>query len=140
MPVVLLTGPPCVPYVSGTFQTPAGGAVTRWPLAVFLVVAAAMSFLELSNPQDEIFALTFNDEVRAVLPPSRPFTDDPETFGANAFARWTGTSFAAPQVTGAIARLAQERGLSARQAYVQLLASGRPLPDFGQTFSILPGV
>jgi Ca-activated chloride channel homolog len=44
-----------------------------------LVVAAAMSFLELSNPQDEIFALTFNDEVRAVLPPSSPFTDDPET-------------------------------------------------------------
>ncbi|WP_456787502.1 S8 family peptidase [Cellulomonas sp. P5_C5] len=71
---------------------------------------------------------------------SPAFTDDPETFGPNAFARWTGTSFAAPQVTGAIARIAQTRGISARQAYVQLLAAGRPLPDFGQTFSILPGV
>jgi hypothetical protein len=34
----------------------------------------------------------------------------------------------------------QERGLTARQAYVQLLATGRPMPDFGQTFDILPGV
>ena len=33
-----------------------------------------------------------------------------------------------------------EQGISARQAYVQLLATGKPLPDFGQTFSILPGV
>jgi VWFA-related protein len=44
-----------------------------------LVVAAAMSFLELCNHQDEVFALTFNDEVRAVLPSSTPFTNDPET-------------------------------------------------------------
>lgn len=71
---------------------------------------------------------------------SPAFTDDPETFGPNAFARWTGTSFAAPQVSGAVARIAQEQGISARRAYAQLLAAGRPLPDFGQTFSILPGV
>jgi hypothetical protein len=71
---------------------------------------------------------------------SPAFTDDPETFGPNAFARWSGTSFAAPQVTGAIARIAQTQGISARQAYIALLATGRPLPDFGQTFSILPGV
>lgn len=71
---------------------------------------------------------------------SPAFTDDPDSFGPNAFARWTGTSFAAPQVTGAIARIAQTQGISTRQAYISLLASGRPLPDFGQTFSILPGV
>ncbi|WP_456826274.1 S8 family peptidase [Cellulomonas sp. P5_E12] len=71
---------------------------------------------------------------------SPDFTEDPETFPADSFSRWSGTSFAAPQVAGAVARLMQERGLSARQAYVQLLADGRPMPDFGQTFDILPGV
>lgn len=71
---------------------------------------------------------------------SPDFTDDPAVFGPDPFARWSGTSFAAPQVAGAIARIAQERGVSARQAYIELLATGKPLPDFGQTFSILPGV
>ncbi|WP_426593045.1 S8 family peptidase [Cellulomonas sp. McL0617] len=71
---------------------------------------------------------------------SPDFTPDPESFPENAFARWSGTSFAAPQVAGAVARLMHERGLGAREAYVQLLATGTPLPDFGRTFSILPGV
>ncbi|GEK22126.1 S8 family peptidase [Cellulomonas xylanilytica] len=71
---------------------------------------------------------------------SPDFTEDPESFPADAFSRWSGTSFAAPQVAGAVARLMHEHGLSARQAYVQLLATGRPMPDFGQTFDILPGV
>ncbi|MBO3083539.1 S8 family peptidase [Cellulomonas fengjieae] len=71
---------------------------------------------------------------------SPDFTEDPETFPADSFSRWSGTSFAAPQVAGAVARLMQDRGLSARQAYVELLATGRPMPDFGQTFEILPGV
>lgn len=46
------------------------------------VVVAATSFLELSHPQDEIFALTFNDEVRAVLPSGDPFTNDATTLRA----------------------------------------------------------
>ena len=71
---------------------------------------------------------------------SPDFTSHPETFPADAFARWSGTSFAAPQIAGAVARLMHENGLGPRQAYVQLLALGKPLPDFGQAFSILPGV
>lgn len=71
---------------------------------------------------------------------SPDFTSDPATFGPDSFARWSGTSFAAPQVVGAVARLMNERGLDARPAYVELLAMGRPLPDFGQAFDILPGV
>jgi Ca-activated chloride channel homolog len=43
------------------------------------VIASAGSFAETSNPDDEIFALAFNDEVRAALPPSAAFTHDPET-------------------------------------------------------------
>jgi Ca-activated chloride channel family protein len=41
-----------------------------------LVVAAATSFVENSNPADEVFALTFNDSVRPVLPAGTQFTND----------------------------------------------------------------
>jgi subtilisin family serine protease len=71
---------------------------------------------------------------------SYEFTGDPDTFGTNPFARWSGTSFAAPQVAGAVARLMQEHDLTARQALARLLAGGRPVPDFGQALSILPGL
>lgn len=42
-----------------------------------LVVAAATSFAETSNPQDDIFALAFNEEVRAALTTESPFTNEP---------------------------------------------------------------
>jgi hypothetical protein len=35
-----------------------------------LTIAAARSFVQISNPEDEILALAFNDEVRSVLPSS----------------------------------------------------------------------
>jgi len=44
-----------------------------------LMIAAVTSFAENSNRQDEIFALSFNDDVNAVLPSDTPFTADPET-------------------------------------------------------------
>ncbi len=44
-----------------------------------LVIAAAAAFAETSNPQDEIFALGFNDDVSAVLPGTEPFTGEAET-------------------------------------------------------------
>lgn len=40
------------------------------------VAAAAAAFVETSNPQDDIFALAFNERVRAALPPEAPFTSD----------------------------------------------------------------
>jgi len=40
------------------------------------VIAAAAAFAAASNPQDEIFALAFNERVRAALPPETPFTSD----------------------------------------------------------------
>lgn len=43
------------------------------------VVAAAGTFAETSNPQDEIFALVFNEWVRPALPARVPFTSDAET-------------------------------------------------------------
>ena len=68
------------------------------------------------------------DEVPAVFP------------GPNPFAVWSGTSFAAPQVSGAIARLHQVEGFPLREALARLLASGRPVPGAGQAWKILPGI
>jgi VWFA-related protein len=47
-----------------------------------LAIAAAAAFAEASHPQDEIFALAFNEHVRAALPPHEPFTSDVNTLRA----------------------------------------------------------
>jgi VWFA-related protein len=39
------------------------------------VIAAAQSFARLSNPQDQMFIVNFNDNVSFGLPPDLPFTD-----------------------------------------------------------------
>jgi Ca-activated chloride channel family protein len=41
-----------------------------------LIIAAATAFAEASHPGDELFALTFNEEVYPALPPAAPFTSD----------------------------------------------------------------
>ncbi len=64
---------------------------------------------------------------------------DPDTFGPDAWATWTGTSFAAPQIAGGVARLCQERGLEPRGALRELLRHSTPIPDFGRALEILPG-
>jgi Ca-activated chloride channel family protein len=40
------------------------------------VIAASAAFVESSNPNDEVFALVFDDHVRPVFEPSAPFTSD----------------------------------------------------------------
>ena len=49
------------------------------------------------------------------------------------YARWSGTSFAAPHVAGAIARLANDKNMTAREAAEILLNTANPNadPDFG---------
>jgi hypothetical protein len=64
---------------------------------------------------------------------------DPDAFGPDSWALWSGSSFAAPQITGAVARYCQERGLAPRRALEQLLVQGYPLPGFGQAIPVLPG-
>lgn len=64
---------------------------------------------------------------------------EPQRFGDDAWARWTGSSFAAPQVAGAIARAMTEHSLSATQAVRELLAAGKPVAGFGKALQILPG-
>lgn len=68
------------------------------------------------------------------------FDRDPETFPPDAWAIWSGTSFAAPQVTGAIARICQELGLTPREAVDKLDERGKPVAGFGKAMRILEGV
>lgn len=39
------------------------------------VVVAALTFVQQSNPKDELFVVNFNDRVSFGLPPNQPFTD-----------------------------------------------------------------
>jgi subtilisin family serine protease len=64
----------------------------------------------------------------------------PHDFGRNAWAAWSGTSFSAPQIAGAVARLHEEYGYPMREAAGRLLAAGRPVPGFGRALRILPGM
>jgi hypothetical protein len=55
-----------------------------------------------------------------------PLFDPPaDTYGPNAWATWTGTSFAAPQVAGRVATLAQEQGIDVRAAFAALLLEAK---------------
>jgi hypothetical protein len=71
-----------------------------------------------------------------------PLIDPAETefLAPNPFAIWSGTSFAAPQISGAIARLYQAPGVSLRAALDQLLQVAVPIPGFGRAVQILRGI
>ena len=71
-----------------------------------------------------------------------PLIDPAETEfpGPDPFAVWSGTSFAAPQVAGAIARLYQDPGVTLRGALDQLLQLAVPIPGFGRAVQILKGI
>lgn len=59
--------------------------------------------------------------------------DPPDEYGPNSWARWSGTSFAAPLVTGRIAQLAQAQDLTVRGA----LATLREGPQVNAAFGVL---
>jgi Subtilase family len=71
-----------------------------------------------------------------------PLIDPSETVfpSPDPFAVWSGTSFAAPQIAGAIARLSQATGAAPRTALDQLLQVAVPIPGFGQAVQVLKGI
>ena len=71
--------------------------------------------------------------VPAIPPSVTSFHGDPP------WAVWSGTSFAAPQITGLLAQLYPGSQPTLRGALQQILSAGRPLPDFGQAVHILDG-
>jgi subtilisin family serine protease len=69
-----------------------------------------------------------------------PPTGSGQVFGQDSWVRWSGTSFAAPQITGALARRYQDEGISLRDALNGLLAAGLPITGFGRAVKILRGI
>ena len=68
--------------------------------------------------------------------------DGPDSFFDNAWAIGTGTSFATPQIVGAIANLMSTNNIDARTAKQQLLAPAnepKPTDGYGYRVGILPG-
>jgi len=60
-------------------------------------------------------------------------------FGRDAWAIWSGTSFSAPQIAGAVAQLCQLNDVLPTVALGQLLAGHPTLPGYGVVVPILPG-
>jgi hypothetical protein len=66
-----------------------------------------------------------------------PFFDTAaDCFGKDSWALHFGTSFAAPQVAGRIAKLAQEKGIGLRDALGQMLCDTARLPGFGRVLTV----
>jgi subtilisin family serine protease len=86
---------------------------------------------------------TIGEGVRSTFVPGKesPVADvDFETFPGNAWALWSGTSFAAPQVAGAIAKIALEDGVTPTEAKRRLLEGAREVPLYGKQVEILPRI
>lgn len=78
--------------------------------------------------------------VPGISPPEPDPNHPDQTFGPDAWAMWTGTSFAAPQISGAVARLCYEHpGRTPRAALDLLLAGGPHHTDHGRILRLLPG-
>jgi subtilisin family serine protease len=78
--------------------------------------------------------------VKGKLPPE-PGLDAPDvTFPADAWATWSGTSFTAPQISGAVAHLCtQSPALTPKDAFDQLIAGRPTLDEYGAVVHLLPG-
>lgn len=68
------------------------------------------------------------------------FDTFPDSFGPDAFALQFGTSFAAPQLSGRVARVAQDEKTSLRHALARVLAGARRIPDAGRVVEIQPPI
>ena len=70
---------------------------------------------------------------------TEPPTAAGTVFGPDAWAIWSGTSFSAPQIAGAVAQLCQLNDIPPAVALSQLLAGRSTLPGYGLVVPILPG-
>ena len=123
-----------------------GHARPCWPAALRRVIAVGGLTQDLapaawSTRGAWVDCSTIAEGVRSTYVKGRehPQIDpQPDKFRKNAWAVWTGTSFAAPQVTGAIARIAQEQRVGPRAALGRLFDRQPDVPDYGHAIPILP--
>jgi thermitase len=78
--------------------------------------------------------------VQGKLPPQADLGVADLDFLANSWATWSGTSFTAPQVSGAVAYLCgQDPALQPQAAFANLIAARPVLNGFGAVLHLLPG-
>jgi hypothetical protein len=119
-----------------------------WPAALPGVESVAGLTANLmpstwSNFGADVRFSTVAEGIRSTYVPgaeSPVFDPAPDEFGADAWAVWSGTSFAAPQVAGALARISYEEGVAPRAAADKLDAFGKPIDGFGKAMRILQGL
>jgi subtilisin family serine protease len=124
-----------------------GDTAPCWPAALYGVWAVAgltagLKGAEWSSRGDVQFSAVA-EGIRSTFVTGREspvFDREPETFARDAWALWTGTSFAAPQISGAIARICRELGRSPRWAAEKLAERGKTIPNYGQAMHILQGI
>lgn len=125
-----------------------GNTTPMWPAAFKNVVAVAAltaghTAAEWSSRGDWVNCSTVGEGIVSTFVNGTEATAGGSTvFGADAWAMWSGTSFAAPQIAGAVARLLQgnrDLNWTPRQAYEALVAGTRALPGFGRVVPLLPG-
>jgi subtilisin family serine protease len=118
-----------------------------WPAAFPGVTAVAaltqdLQPAEWSSHGDWVTCATIGEGVLSTYVEGTQSTvigPDPDTFEAGSWALWSGTSFAAPQVVGAAALIAQQTGQAPRAALDQLLAGHADVADgWGPGLEILP--
>jgi len=106
-------------------------------------LTATLAETDWSSRGEHVHFSTVGEGIRSTFVPgteSPVFDPDPDTFGADPWALWSGTSFAAPQIAGAVARISYESGVTARQAAQTLDAGGVPVKGFGKAIRILQGL
>jgi hypothetical protein len=119
-----------------------------YPAAFPTVTAVAALTQDLlpaawSSRGDWVEVCTIGEGVRSTFVPGRESEDNdphPERFPENAWALWSGTSFAAPQVAGAIAKIAIDEGVTPSEAKRRLLNGALAMPLYGKRVEILPHI
>ncbi len=112
---------------------------------VTAVAAATQGMLpaEWSSRGAWVDVCTIGEGVRSTFVPGTesPLIDyEYEEFAPSAWALWSGTSFAAPQVAGAIARIAIDEGVTPTEAKRILLKDAKEIPLYGKQVEILPPI
>jgi hypothetical protein len=106
-------------------------------------LTAFMTPADWSSSGDHVRFSTVGEGIRSTYVPgteSPVFDPQPDTFGEDPWAMWSGTSFAAPQITGAVARISYEQGITPAEAVDKLYEYGRPIGGFGHAMRILQGI